>query len=240
MDNKMTTTAIALAFSKSEEIGAVRSTVAWTMAACDMILGWNGIPVKGGKDAVIKQLREVHGYRKDADGNPVFNDKGQKVKRSAIFARLSLVADVIAYLLKHGRDHIQALNDAAVSDDGDKMQEAVERVASELTTLCGDDTIDALLHFLKTGKAKDKAEKTDAEKSADPVEGLADTSKSADPVEDLAEAVARALNYGDVVAWIYAHGADMPDHEFRAIQGAVEFMESKRNMEREQALADAA
>ncbi len=228
MENKMTTTAIALAFSKSEEIGAVRSTVAWTMAACDMILGWNGTATKGGKDAVIKQLREVYGYRKDADGNPVFNDKGAKVKRSAIFARLSLVSEVIGYLLKHGRDHIQALNDAAVSDDGDTMTETVERIASELTAVCGDDTIDALSHFLKTGKAKEK----EAAKVA------TDAATGTDTATTLAAASATTLSVAEVITWIMAYGHTVSDMDFRAMQNAVQNADMRRDQERQDALAE--
>lgn len=154
---KFSSVALALAFTKSEEIGAVQSTVAWAMAALDMRLGWSA-PVKAGMDGktAIKMLRETHGYRKDANGDAVLDSKGNRAKRSAVFNRLALVEKLVAYMAKSTPAFVTEMHVAAIEGDADRMESAVRAIGATLCEMAGDDTLDALGHFLATGKQKPK------------------------------------------------------------------------------------
>lgn len=228
----MTNTAeFALAYTQAEEDSATNATVAWTMVALDHILGWNGRAFKGGRKAVIKMLREKHGYKRDASGDYIYNDKGQKQKRSAVYARLSLVDGVCEYLVKYGQQHVTALHDAAITLDPAKMQEAVNTLASTLRELAEGDTVDDLTFFLKHEKSK-RAAKAEAEAEAE-AEADAKAEAEADPGKALAESgEVRPMNFGDVMAWLLANRYELTDIQRASLGAFIEETESLKQRER--------
>ena len=213
---KMTTTALALVFTKQEEIGAVQSTVAWAMAAMDLRLGWTA-PVRAGMDGkvAIKTLRETFGYRLDDAGQPVLDKKDNRAKRSAVFNRLALVEKLVSYMAKATPAYVTELHVAAIAGDGERMAETVTAIGASFCALAGDDTLDALSFFLETGKAKPAK----VEPVADAVAALiaGDTVADAAKAELTEEATGRPLNFGDVLSFLMANKATMTPGQIDAI-----------------------
>lgn len=152
--NKNFTLNAALAATTNEERAALTATVAWAAVVLDKVLGWNGPQVKGGKAIVIKGLREVHGYRKDADGFPVLDSKGNRAKRTSVFRHLARADSLIGYMVKSAQDWVELLHRAAMTGDADTFAAALDDVTQFMADRMGGTTGDAVDHFLKHGTRK--------------------------------------------------------------------------------------
>lgn len=178
------TSAIALAFTASEETTALRSTVAWTVYIIDRVCGWNGTPTKGGRKVAIKAARKTYGFKRNADGTPVLDANGNEVKRSAIYARLSLVESLVDYLIKNQDAWVKTVHEAATDPDHSQEEKearvtvAIEELTTQLAIDAKGETIDALKYWLDNGKAKADADPV-ADASAALAGGEAETDKAA-------------------------------------------------------------
>jgi hypothetical protein len=206
MENMMSTSALALAFTNAEELGAVRSTVAWTMHALDVRFGWNGTTQKDMK-TTIKVLRERHAYVRDADNEPRLDEKGNKVKRSAVYARLSLVEGVCNFMVKHAEGLATELHVAAISGDVEVMRAAVETVAAMLTERAEGDSLDALAFYLANEKSKRAAAAEEAksaeEKATENAAAMKAEAEAAEKAkEEAKEEATRPVCFGDVMTML--------------------------------------
>lgn len=166
------TAQIALAFTAAEETSALRSTVAWTVYIVDKVGGWNGTPVKGGRKVAIKAARQTYGYKRNSDGTPMLDASGNRIKRSAIYARLSLVEALIDYTIKHQATWIETIHAAATNPETNPeikrelIEQLVEEYAATIENLVGDSTNDALKFWLANGEAKKDSKPVAAPKDA--------------------------------------------------------------------------
>lgn len=153
----VTPVALALAYTGAEEQGAARSVVSWTMAALDMRLGWTVKVKAADMKSAVKALREKHAYHRDQDGTARLDGKGNKVKRSAVYDKLSLVEKAATFIHSHRNDWLDLLHTSAVVGDGDAMADTVEQIALALSEAAQGDSVDAIKYFLTHEKAKEKA-----------------------------------------------------------------------------------
>lgn len=205
----LTPVALALAYTGAEEQGAARSVVSWTMAALDMRLGWTVSAKAADMKTAVKTLREKHAYHKEQDGTPRLDAKGNKVKRSAVYDKLSLVEKTASFIHGHRNDWLDLLHTAAVVGDGDAMADTVEQIALALAEQAQGDSLDAIKYFLTHEKAKEQAAK-EAEKTPEQVAQEAlDALKAeqdqaakglAEKVEKAQEARIADLTFSDVMS----------------------------------------
>ena len=231
----MSTSAVALAFTKSEENSAIDSTVAWVMATLDVCLGWTAPKAQGmDRKTAIKTMRETHGYRLDSEGKAIVI-KGQRAKRSAVFNRLALVDKVIGYMVKAMPARVTDLHVVAISGDSDRMESMVQTIAADLCLLSGDDTLDALAFFLDNGKAKEAEPVKDAvaELTAQGSAESVQTDNAATP--DKADK-AGFSTFGDMLAFLAANKASLSDDQLTQLAGmcATELTQRLANAAKEQ------
>jgi len=220
MKSFQNTTAVALAFSDNLRGAYGRAVVGWAIAIADQSLGWTGQPEKGGRKIVVKKMRERHGYKKDADGSHVLNDKGQKVKISAVFDVLSL-ADSLCHWLVTERGHLIALDQAARAEDPDTLIEAVEAFAATLARLAGGEDKADVTRFLENEMAmrqgKAPAPAPASAEGAHAVAGLADAAKLS------------GAGFGDVMAWLAQNKGSLTNGQLSSLFAfAKEAMEQRR------------
>ena len=197
----MSTAAVALAFTKSEENSAIDSTVAWVMATLDVCLGWTAPKAQGmDRKTAIKTMRESHGYRLDSEGKAIVI-KGQRAKRSAVFNRLALVDKVIGYMVKAMPGRVTDLHVVAISGDSDRMESMIQTIAADLCLLSGDDTLDALAFFLDNGKANAIAEPVKDAVAELTAQGSAESVRP-DNAALPAKPDSSVATFGDVLAYV--------------------------------------
>ena len=237
---------IALAYAAHEESAASLSLVAWTMAALDLRCGWSGKASPDMKTA-IKVLRERHGYMRDADGETLLDEKGNKRKRQAIFNRLALVEKVALFMSKHAENMVQTLHLSAITGDRDAMQEAVSGIAFDLVTRAEGDSLDHIAFYLDNEKSKRAAlaetAKSDEQKAQEAADKMHADRVAADKAADKAkeqEAVkVKLLTFHDIMRALSAIEMDMAQLEALAMFAAQGMGELKEAAQAAQEARDA-
>lgn len=210
------TTAVAIAFSDNLRGAYSRAVVSWAVAIADRSLGWTGTAEKGGRKVVLKKFRERHGYRKDDDGNHVLNDKGNKVKVSAVFDVLSLADDLCQWLVVD-RGHLIALDEAARGDDPAVLVEAVEVFTLLLAQLAGGEDKADVTAWLDTQMNMRNGKPPVAVPVADTVASMAEPGKLA------------GVGFGEVMAWLSQNRAELSNGQIANLYSfAKETMEQRR------------
>lgn len=229
------TTAVALAFSENLRGAYARAVVGWAVAIADRSLGWTGKPERGGRSVAVKKLRDKHAYKRDADGTHVLNDKGNKVKLSAVYDVLAL-ADKLCQWLVIERGHLIALDQAARAEDAETLATAVEAFAQTLAELAGGEDKADVVKWLdnelamrgKGAKAKEEEPAKEEEAPADPVAGMADAGKM------------QGASFGEIMAWLAQNKGELTNTQLAQLHAFTREAMEQRREELARDLADAA